>query len=202
MYTSCDECGAELHQDPYNNNTWVDTDAGSPECLDENGMQIAGQKHVPDLCLDGTPEHNWIGPEFGEQICPECGSTRIVLQTQTVAGLLPTQAGGPVPNNPYAPSNPAIIEKFKQLQEKREAEMEARKQRTYRESAGDLFAGIKFEGGVDPDPGQCYVCPINFSNSTSSESEAKELLTYHLQQVHLIGVPEDNDEDEDDDATV
>lgn len=194
MYTSCDECGAELHQDPYNNNTWVDSDYGSAECMDENGNPISGQTHVPDLCVDGTPEHNWIGPEFGEQICPECGSTRIVIQAQTATNL-PTQAGGAVPNNPYAPSNPAIIEKFKQLQEKREAEMEARKKRTYRESAGDLFAGIKFDGGVDPDPGQCHVCPINFGDD-------KELLEYHLQQVHLIGVPDDDDEDEDDDATV
>jgi hypothetical protein len=192
MNTSCGECGSELYQaNP--GGTWADTEYDSPECIDENGNAIQGQPHVPDLCSDGTPEHNWIGPEFGEQICPECGSTQIVAKAQTgaQAGIVP---GGPNTGpNPYAPSNPAIIERFKVLQEKREKEMEDRKKRTYRESLGDdFFPDMRFQGGEDPDPGQCQLCPISFDDD-------KELLRYHMEQVHGVGVSAGTDDDEDDD---
>lgn len=192
QYTTCGECGAELYSST--GGTWVDVEHDSPECIDENGNAIQGQSHVPDLCSDGTPEHNWIGPEFGEQICPECGSTQIVMQAQTAAqaGIAGTSTGP----NPYAPSNPAIIERFQELQAKRTKEQEERKSRTYRESLGsDFFPDIRFEGGKDPEPGQCYLCPISFDDD-------KELLAYHLEQVHGVGVTagsSTDDEDDDDD---
>jgi hypothetical protein len=209
-YTTCDECGEELYANT--GGDWRGSETDSEYCWDEATDSPTTTKHIPDLCADGTPGHNWIGPEFGEQICPECGATQVVVKAQTAAQI---GLAGPA-NNPYAPSNPAIMERFQELQMKRIKEQEERKQRTYRESLGDdFFPDIRFEGGKDPDPGQCQLCPINFGDD-------KDLLDYHVQQVHGVGVPaprtcvltgasgEDPDdctthnheEDEDDDATV
>lgn len=173
--TICLNCGVTLYED--GNHNWCDFDYSEQHCWDEDHDCPSTTKHDPDLCSDGTPNHDWVGGD--EQMCSSCGSVR-----ENPNNVMPVNHP-----SPGAPSNPAIMTRFNDLMEKRKMEMEARKTRTYRESMGDLFEGMRFQGGEDPDPKHCPDCGIQFDDV--------DLKNYHDQQVHQIGV---TDEDEDDDA--